>query len=70
MEKKVLLFSRFIGKKHVLSKIFFKNFGVKPILSLIYFIYAESKIGPIEIVLSFVRPLCQSVRPSPISQTP
>jgi hypothetical protein len=34
----------FIGKKHDLSKKkFFKIFGMKPILSLIYFIYAESE---------------------------
>jgi hypothetical protein len=33
----------FIGEKHVLSKKKIKIFGVKPILSLIYLIYAESK---------------------------
>jgi hypothetical protein len=34
-----------IGKKHVLSKKIFKIFGVKPILSLIYFKYAEFENG-------------------------
>jgi hypothetical protein len=48
-EKKLIAFFHvlllfIIGKKHVLSKNKkFKIFGVKPILSLIHFIYAKSK---------------------------